>query len=154
PPVAGGAVASPVVIPQLVPSHNTTRVFSILVGNNGGQSLSDGRLSLWSGAWQAFTAHPLGGIGTGGFASLNLNGEFYPHNILLEAASELGILGLVLVLGVIGFSAVTLMRVWREGGARDRHGAALVSGLTGAAIANACVSGDIATNSTLWLAAG
>jgi O-antigen ligase len=150
--VAVAVLASAILIPQLVPGQNTSRVFSILVGNSSHESLSNGRVDQWSLAWQTFTGHPLAGIGTGGFSALSP--EVYPHNILLEAASELGIFGLLFVLGLIVSTGVTLARVWRTGAARDRHRAALVSALAVAAVLNACVSGDIATNSFVWLAAG
>ena len=54
------------------------------------------REDAWSAAWATFLANPWVGAGPGGFArAMNYGGRVYPHNLVLEIASELGILGLI-----------------------------------------------------------
>lgn len=52
------------------------------------------RVDLFSRAANIFAEYPLGGVGIGGYA-VGLIRD-YPHNIVLEIASELGLLGLLL----------------------------------------------------------
>src|SRR5207248_8364655 len=97
-----GAFGAALAIPQLVPGSTAGRTFSVLLGGTeNGDSFSNGRLHLWGQAWRAFTSHPFLGIGTGGFGAINPI-ELYPHNILLETAAELGVIGLLLVLTLLG----------------------------------------------------
>lgn len=75
-------------------------------------SLEDsGRTWLWSMAWDGFTESPLVGHGFGSFALVSA--AEYPHNILLETAYELGILGLAALLLVIGAAARNVVRYRR-----------------------------------------
>ena len=87
--VAGGLLAAVVVVPLLVPGSALGRALSAIVGGSSGLS-TNGRAQLWAQAFDLLGKHPFLGVGTGGFAALNA--EPYPHNILLEAGSELGIL--------------------------------------------------------------
>ena len=149
-----GAFAAAVAIPQLVPGGTAGRAFSILLGKSeDGESFSNGRLHLWGQAWRAFRDHPLFGIGTGGFGAINPI-ELYPHNILLETAAELGVLGLLLVLTLLVFTIRVLYRLVKRSEGEDRRRVALVTALFGSAVVNASVSADITTNSTLWMLAG
>jgi O-antigen ligase len=80
----------------------------------------NGRLSLWQGAYDVFAAHPIVGVGTGNYAEAALGysesvqahtarkaeqtgGELSgaTHNIFLGVASELGLVGLILLLGIL-----------------------------------------------------
>jgi O-antigen ligase len=69
--------------------------------------LNGNRHNLWTSAWRAFEAHPLGGIGAGTFefwwSRDGANGEFVRdvHNIYLEALAEQGIIGFLLLLAVL-----------------------------------------------------
>lgn len=149
-------VASAVLIPQLVPGQNVTRSLSVLVGGGrdvGGGDVSNGRIQLWNEAWRTFGDHTLGGIGTGGFARVNPVG-IYPHNLFLEAASELGILGLALTGGLIALGFFYALRAWSRSEGEDRRHAALVTAFLGAAVVNALFSGDFTNNATVWLGAG
>ncbi|ARU59504.1 hypothetical protein OLMES_5524 [Oleiphilus messinensis] len=66
-------------------------------------------------AYEAFQSAPLIGIGTGGFASLDHHfqeeNRVYPHNIFLEAMSENGIVG-ALLLSIILISGVVFAVHW------------------------------------------
>ncbi len=51
-------------------------------------------------AREVFKTHPIVGIGLGDFIQFG-DGHKYPHNIFLEILSELGIIGILLILGII-----------------------------------------------------
>ena len=96
-----------ILVSQFVPGQAANRALSVLTGTGAGVS-SNGRSDLWSQAIQAFSTHPFVGLGTGGFASVN-PADLYPHNILLEVGSELGLVGLVPMIGIIVTGAATLV---------------------------------------------
>ncbi len=72
-----------------------------------------GRYQFWSTALDAFEAHPVDGIGAGGYeAYWDVHGSLVmpvrnAHSLFIETMAELGVVGLVLVLGFLGFSAVS-----------------------------------------------
>jgi O-antigen ligase len=81
-------------------------------------------------------------------------GEVYPHNLLVEVGAELGILGLILLVGAV-FAAVRMLAATRRSlveGVSTR--ASLVIAMFVMAVTNSMLSGDIPTNSSLWLAMG
>jgi O-antigen ligase len=150
--VFAAGVAGAILVVQLVPGQNVSRTLFFLLGSSQDSS-SNGRSALWGTAWHAFTSHPLFGLGTGGFAGVDpLN--LYPHNLLLEVLAELGIVGGLLVLGTIVLGSSRLVATWRTTGPVDRLDAAIVAALLVAALANAMFSGDVTTNSSVWLALG
>src|SRR5205823_13352457 len=137
-------IVSAVIVPQLVPGQNVSRSLSVLVGGNqdsGGADVSNGRVQLWHAAWQDLGNHPLKGIGTGSFDAIHPI-EIYPHNLFLEAASELGLIGLVLIAGTIGLGFFHAGRSWRRSSGEDRQQAALVAAYLAASVVNAQFSGD------------
>jgi O-antigen ligase len=144
----GGAL----LVTQLVPNENIQRSISVLTGSGEGLS-SNGRAQLWGTAQTAFTDHSLVGIGTGGFAALAPL-DVYPHNLFLEVAAELGVLGLVALVAFLLSTMLAIVRANRLAPPGDRGDVALASALFFAALVNAQVSGDITTNDSLWLAAG
>ena len=74
------------------------------------------RVNAWGTAWDAWLAAPLVGHGPGGFADFDSWGyRTYPHNILLEFASELGLVGLLCFLGLLGTTARRIWLVRHEG---------------------------------------
>ncbi|MGH3627241.1 MAG: O-antigen ligase family protein, partial [Sciscionella sp.] len=79
---------------------------------------TSGRSSLWTVAWRVIQAHPLLGVGNGNFVQvsrryINQPGQieaYYivsqpkvAHNTFLEAAADLGIPGLLMLLAVLWF---------------------------------------------------
>lgn len=75
-------------------------------------SLEDrSRTALWSLAWDGFAGSPLWGNGFGSFALVSP--VEYPHNILLETAYELGILGVASLLLILGVAARNVVRYRR-----------------------------------------
>ncbi|MGZ4317709.1 MAG: O-antigen ligase family protein [Gaiellaceae bacterium] len=137
---------------RLVPGADLQRSLSFLLFGGGGNTASNGRYLLWHQAWDAFHAHPLLGLGTGAFASINP--ELYPHNLFLEMAAELGFLGVVLVGLIVVSGSLRLGQVVSRATGEDRGHGALAAGLLAAALVNALVSSDITGNHLLWLAVG
>lgn len=145
------AAATALLASQLLPGASIQRSLSILSGSGSGVS-SNGRFHLWSEAWHTFVAHPLLGDGTGSFFAVDGFNQ-YPHNLLLEAAAELGIVGVALVVAFLGSSLVTLVRA-RASALVSRPEIAVIAALFAAAATNAMFSGDMPTNSDLWFAGG
>jgi O-antigen ligase len=136
---------------QLVPGGSISRSVSFLTGAGSGLS-SNGRTHVWAEAWNNFLAHPLFGRGTGSFYAID-GIEHYPHNLLLEAGVELGLVGVVFVGGFLVAAFISMMRARSEQGAGDLQ-VAVVIALFVSALVNASFSGDIQTNSSVWLYAG
>jgi O-antigen ligase len=118
----------------------------------GGAGLDSGgadRSAVADAAIDIFASHPLG-AGTGAYAALT--GYEWPHNLVLEVASELGLPGLAALAGLLVGIAVALVRAAKRGGCRlEVVGAAslLVLPLT-----VAFSSFDLNGNRTLWFACG
>jgi hypothetical protein len=79
-------------------------------------SSGSGRWQFWSAAISQFRAHPLNGGGAGSWkawwlqhGSLPLPSEF-AHSLYLEALGELGIIGLLLIVGAVVVAAVGAVR--------------------------------------------
>jgi O-antigen ligase/polysaccharide polymerase Wzy-like membrane protein/tetratricopeptide repeat protein len=102
-----------------------------------------GRYQYWSSALDAFEDHPLRGIGAGGYEAFwGQHGSLArpirdAHSLFFEAMAELGITGLMLVLGFLGFAAVSGSRrgpTRSRGGALGAALAILAAGIVSAAI--------------------
>src|SRR5215217_6176875 len=90
----------------------------------------NGRWSLWQGALDVFTSHPILGVGAGNYAEATLwysesvightlqKGEVAgaAHNIILSVASQLGLVGLILWLGILFFLFKTALPIAQRGG--------------------------------------
>ena len=68
-------------------------------------SASLDRLSLWNASWHAFLDYPLLGK-----SNWETNKGNYPHNLVLEAFQNLGILGGI---GLIALLSVGIYRAWQ-----------------------------------------
>jgi hypothetical protein len=98
---------------------------------SGGQHLlnasSNGRWQLWSAAVAEFRAHPVLGGGAGSFeAWYARHGSLYAyardgHSLFLEQLGELGVLGLLLVLGTFATGVVAAARALRMRTGPDRE---------------------------------
>jgi O-antigen ligase len=150
--VAGGLLGAAVIVPLIVPGSTVGRAFSTLLGSASGLS-SNGRSGLWAQAYTVFGEHPLFGIGTGGFASVS-SVELYPHNLLLEMAVELGIAGVLLIVGIVAGSSARLIGAWRAARGRDKLDAVVLLTLFLMAVLNALFSGAIQDNMEVWVWAG
>jgi O-antigen ligase len=149
--VAAGLLVATIIVPLVVPGSAIGRALSAIVGSASGLS-TNGRTHLWSQGFNTFAQHPLLGIGTGGFASVSP--ETYPHNILLEMAAELGALGALVVLAMLGTSLQRLAQAWRGSVGTERLDAAVLIALFLSALVNALFSGAIQDNHEIWIWAG
>jgi len=120
-----------------------TPASSGLVGSHLTSSAGNGRYQYWDAALGAFASAPLTGVGAGGFESWwGENGTLGlpvrdAHSLFLEALGELGIAGLLLIVGFIAVAAVTAVRTRgreREGAARGAAMAILAAGVVTASI--------------------
>jgi len=152
--VAVGVVAAAVIAPLIVPSSAVDRSASFLFGNASGLS-SNGRTQLWGQALSLFDSHFLTGVGTGGFANYAPPPILYPHNIVLEAAAELGVLGMAALVAFLFLALRTALRTWREAASHeDRVAAALILSILVATILNSMLSDAIETTDALCLVVG
>jgi O-antigen ligase len=151
--IAVGVGAAVVVAALIVPSSAVDRSASFLFGNASGLS-SNGRTHLWSEALSLFYSHFWTGIGTGGFSRYEPV-YLYPHNIVLEAAAELGVLGMAVLVTFLFLALRTAFRVWREATSHeDRIAGALVLSILVATVLNSLLSDAIETTDTLCLVVG
>jgi O-antigen ligase len=151
--VAVGALAVVAVV-WLVPPEATQRSLSIFQTTHEEGDTS--RFLLWSEAIHAFSSsvtHSLVGIGTGGYAAISTTGAIYPHNIVLEVGTELGVLGLLALAAFVLSVVVRLLRLLRGGG-ETAGWAGLLLTLFVFALVNAKFSGYVPYNSGLWLWGG
>jgi O-antigen ligase len=152
--IAVGVVVSLVVAALIVPSSAVDRSASFLFGNSSGLS-SNGRTQLWDTALSLFYSHFWTGVGTGGFARYAPPPVLYPHNIVLEAAAELGVLGMAVLVAFLFLSLRTSFRTWREATSHeDRIAAALILSILVATVLNSLLSDAIETTDTLCLVVG
>ena len=86
---------------------------------------SNGRWQFWGEAIDAFEAHPLRGVGAGGYenwwARHATVGLFVrnPHSLFLQQASELGVPGLLLLLGFVTALGIAVARIAKQGLSAD-----------------------------------
>lgn len=125
--------------------------FTLLVRETGPSALT--RISLAKTALSTFSANWLLGTGVGGFSkqSTGFDCREYPHNLLLEVASEMGIVGLVLLSALIVVSLRRFHRAWRSTGITDRSILRTALALFAFAFFNACVSGDLVDNRMVFV---
>jgi O-antigen ligase len=150
-----------------------SRVSSIFSGWGSSGDRGAGRTDLWAAAFHAYQHHPWFGIGAGNFSSHSLTllqqtpgvdisasyaqqGRLV-HNSYLEALSELGPVGLALLVLVIAIVGWTLWRVFTRARALQDDttrivAASLMLSLLGLAISMGFLS--IALNKPLWIIAG
>lgn len=112
------------------------------------------RFQAFAVALSLFVQHPLFGIGTAGFSEHLL--LRYPHNIILEAACEYGLVGLSLLVGLFAALAIKMRQLSRRlsGSPPAMRLLRCFSLILLFAFLNAMVSGSITGNSWIWLAAG
>jgi O-antigen ligase len=118
----------------------------------GGAGLDSGgaeRTALADAAVETFDEHPLG-AGTAGYTALT--GYEWPHNIVLELASELGLLGVAAFIALVAGIVVAAVRAARSPTLRTEViGAASLLLLP---LTMAFASFDLNGNRILWFACG
>jgi O-antigen ligase len=106
--VLGGLAVAP-----LMPSWFWTRLSSIADSSQDATGSREARRELMEEGWHTFIEHPLTGVGAGQFRNYNPGDRLQPwhetHNVLLQVASEMGILGLAGMLMLVGFATATLL---------------------------------------------
>jgi O-antigen ligase len=150
--VAAAILVAVIAVVQTVPTSTLSRSLEVIV-SSGSDLSTNGRSQLWALAWQNFIDHPLTGLGTGGFADLQPV-ELYPHNFLLEGAAELGIAGLLALIGLVAWTSVRIGRAWFATRDEDRLLAAVIAALFAMAVVNALFSSALPNNKEAWLWAG
>jgi O-antigen ligase len=87
-----------------------------------------GRLAIWKRGVTYFVSHPILGVGAGNFeaadgVAVQMSGErrkwTASHNAYLQAFVDLGVVGGVMFLAVIGVTASQARRLWRPPVSRD-----------------------------------
>jgi O-antigen ligase len=128
------------------------RLKTITGSSQNGAAAGSGRLEIWQAAEAVIRDHPLFGTGYGSFPSesnyrlLNTPGvdlTYYylrptgaeAHNLYLGTWAELGIVGLVLYVGMIVSTALTLLRTARRA---RRVGADFVARLANGLLVGLC----------------
>jgi len=149
---AGVLLLAIVAVPLVVPSSSIARSLSTIIGSASGLS-SNGRSQLWAVALASFSHHLWLGLGTGGGATL-VPGLLYPHNLFLEVATELGIIGIAGLFLVLGGFIQALGRCWRLTAGPERLVGALLIAMFVTALVNAQFSDPIQSNGSVWLWGG
>jgi hypothetical protein len=126
---AGVPILALVAIP-FVPSSSLTRLstmFSASASAKEGEAAdsSDARLALLKASWQATLEHPVLGIGPGVFMDYQANSAakengqrglwHVSHNTYTQVSSECGIPALLLYIGALGASLISLRKSSRSG---------------------------------------
>ena len=110
------------------------------------------RKTRFTNALRLWLTTPLIGAGIGSFAYFYPADQFrvYPHNMILEVLSELGVIGLFLWLGMIAIALSGLFKTqqWRE------PMVIMALGFFTFTFLNAMISGDIVSNRLLFTSLG
>lgn len=130
---------------------------SLMVSEDKGDSLN-ARMAMAVASFDMFRARPFVGWGTGAYAVevVGLDQRSYPHNIFLELAAELGLLGLFALgipLYLVGRSLPGLLSAAKTGS----KGVALTASVVSCfvfSLMTAQVSGDLYDNRWVFLFAG
>jgi O-antigen ligase len=96
----------------------------------GQERILEGRTTIWQVGYRAFEDNPVKGVGAGNFGVASRHYLLEPgalgrsdqviqetpaaHNAYLQIASELGLIGLALFLGIVGFCIVSAMLAARD----------------------------------------
>jgi O-antigen ligase len=123
--------AAIVVIVLAVPSVGEPALERIMTASQiESEDTWNGRWSIWQGALDVFTSHPILGVGAGNYAEAAMDhsewvqatsaatGEISgaTHNIFLSIASQLGVVGLILFLGILFFVFKAAIRIAQRPG--------------------------------------
>jgi O-antigen ligase len=92
--------------------------------------VTEGRSTIWQVGWRMAKANPVRGVGLGSFQTSSIHYVLEPgnldrtdqvidtplvaHNIYLQALAELGVVGLVMLLGILAFPIVCALRAARR----------------------------------------
>lgn len=123
-----------------------------------GTDYTTGRMPLFTSAFLACKSHPLFGLGTGGFSFhyFSVDTRLYPHNLFLEMGSELGILGIGLIIFFLCLNFRMIFSIFRKHRRITRDNFPLVWGALVFLFefCGSMVSGDLMANKLLFLGSG
>lgn len=127
------------------------RILNYFILQQFGTNTSDlARITRFESAWNAFVDTHGFGLGTGGFATYyGVEGPEYPHNIILEIAAELGVVGLAL-LGILLWIIVRRLTWLRHAYTEHTYHQA-IGAVCCYSFVNALVSMDISGNYHFFL---
>jgi O-antigen ligase len=110
---------------DLVPSR-------LLMQDAAGEDFSSGRFTLWQRALDVFSEHPMFGAGADAFPLMAEEG-MHAHNVFLSVLAELGSVGMLIFLAVLG---AVFIRFIRAGAAPWIRAAAAIAFVVWLAIAS------------------
>ena len=145
-----GGIALLALLLIALPENLQTR-YDRLLSDDVGASI-ESRLDAYGLAWRMFASSPLLGHGTGSYRAYHERFG-YPHNIVLEAMAENGVIGLALLVGFIGSIWVRLARALRVLSGEERILIAGAGSIFLLMLIGSMFSGDLASR-TLWFSAG
>ncbi|MEB2309925.1 MAG: O-antigen ligase family protein [Candidatus Brocadiaceae bacterium] len=123
-----------------------------------GTDYTTGRTPLFTSAFHACKSHPLLGLGTGGFSSYYslVDTRQYPHNLFLEMGSELGILGLGLIICFLCLNFRMIFHIFKNNRRITQNNFPLIWGalIFFFEFCSSMVSGDLMANKLLFLGSG
>ncbi|MCF2132036.1 O-antigen ligase family protein [Strepomyces sp. STD 3.1] len=127
------------------------RRVSILFTETGGGTSAEGRLERYETAYEVWTNHPFFGTGIGSFPLhfSGLDAAGYPHNIILEFLSELGLIGLLIFTLFILYPIYILIRKGKTTSVFLHSEILTVLFCFMFLFLNACTTGDINDNRLL-----
>jgi O-antigen ligase len=115
---------------------------------------ADPRYTAFEQAAELIGQDPLVGIGAGGFQSVGTLArppEDYPHNMVLEVWSELGLVAVVVLVASVAAVLVGLWRgAWRQPPGAGRHLLYVLIGVFLFNLLETLVTGDLNGNRTFW----
>lgn len=116
------------------------------------------RVRMAQDALAVFVQSPIGGIGIGGYALATggTDQRLYPHNIVLETAAELGVIGLSSLVWLLCHAFVNVIKLcsWLATRSEPRTDSALVAFAVSCfafSLLVAQVSGDLYDNRLIWV---
>ncbi len=137
----------------LVPQQAMER-YTLLLNNAEADTSAQARLAVMRDAWELFVTRPLFGWGIGAVSAFGAGREQeYPHNILLELAAEMGLVGLGLYLTLFGMVFLRLLQKIGQRGNKQALWLTLIAILLFTML-NAMVSGDLNANRDLFMFSG
>ncbi|MEW6614767.1 MAG: O-antigen ligase family protein [Thermodesulfobacteriota bacterium] len=115
---------------------------------------SGSRRNVYDIGVQAFLSYPLIGLGTGGFSNYSAvsDNKIYPHNLILEVASEFGVIGLSVIVVFLFFNFVIALKSIFKYREFKKKPLALFFGILTFLLAflNSMTTGDITDNPMIW----
>ncbi len=125
----------------------------VLVAEPGGGTSAAQRLSFLNEALRAMDLSPIIGVGVGGFSTYYIGQDtrLYPHNIVLEVGSELGIIGIGFLLVLVGFCLLELIRMRQRADGNLHLLVSAILALFVYTFLNALLSGDINDNRVFFV---